>query len=251
MDGSYLFQPEVILASRQFVCVRLISYENKDEAPFLNWLTRTRSGQVENSSFGMLSPDGKNKLVFAMRGIEATYADSKAMAEGMNKLAAQYKSSGEPAALPLTADVRIGLDVASADQQPFVALVEPDEAKRKQLEADVAKLAWSAPYIGRFVYASTGAAKDLAAIDGVKSGSTVVVVQPDKFGLKGKVIAQAASVKDAPGAFDQAIKSFLCDTKSLATHVREGRQQGIFWETKTPVTDPMEAAARERSRPRQ
>jgi len=250
MDGSYLFQPEVIAASRQFVCARLISYEDKDEAVFLKWLTRTRSGQVENSSFGILSPDAKGKLVFAMRGIEGTYADSRAMADGMKKIAAQYKSAGEPETLPLAADIRIGLDVASADGQPFVALVATDSAERKELESGVAKLAWSKSYIGHFVYASTSDPKDLAPIEGVNPASTVIVVQPDRFGLKGKVLAQARTIKDVPATFDAALKSYVRDPKSTPSHVRDGRQQGVFWETKTPVTDPMEAAARERSRAR-
>ncbi|MEI6236045.1 MAG: hypothetical protein WCT04_23565, partial [Planctomycetota bacterium] len=68
MDGSYLFQPEVIAASRQFVCVRLVTYEDKDEALFLKSIGRTRSGELENSSFGMLAPDGKTKVLFGGRG---------------------------------------------------------------------------------------------------------------------------------------------------------------------------------------
>ena len=248
MDGSFLFQPEVIAASRQFVCARLVTYEDKEEALFLKWLARTRSGEVENSSFGILSPDGKSKLVFATRGIRDTYPDAKAMAGGMNSIIEKYTPKAELAALPLVADIRIGLDVASADTQPFVAILAKDESKRSELETEVAKLAWSPAYVGRFVYASTTEAKDLALIEGVEKGSSVFVIQPDRFGLKGKVLAQTGNINEIPAVLSAGMKALAREEKSLQTQVRDGRRLGIFWETKIPVTDPGEASARERSK---
>ena len=248
MDGSYLFQPEVIAASRNFVCARLISYEDKDEAEFLKAVSRTASGELENSSFGMVAPDGKTKLLFAGRVIRSTYADSIAMAEGMNKIMEKFTPKAEISALPLTATVRIGLDVAASDTQPFVLILAADQDKRAALEAELARLAWTPAFVGRFIYASTADAKSLAAIEGLKDGSSVFVIQPDKFGLKGKVLAQTGSIKDIPNTLTSGAKDFVREEKDLRTQITAGRRLGIFWDTKIPVTDPGEAAARDRTK---
>ena len=89
MDRSFLSQPEVIDASRQFVCVRLTTYEDEFEAKFLKSLVRTGSGQVENSSFAILDVDGKTRLVGGGRGMDQVYRDAKAMGDGMAKLMAK------------------------------------------------------------------------------------------------------------------------------------------------------------------
>jgi hypothetical protein len=250
MDRSFLFQPEVITASRQFVCIRLITYENESEMAFLKAVTRTRSGEVENSSFSIFAPNGKTKLTGAGRGIHGTYANPQAMAEGMSKLLKGYHPTGEPSTLPLTADVRLGLDVAASDLQPFVVVFVENEAQRKEIEASVAKFAWSKEFIGRFIFASTSNKKDLTTLEGIMTNSAVLVIKPDKFGLTGKVLAQTEghTAEDVLSALQAGGKAFVRDDKVFQSHVREGRSQGIFWETKTPVTDPGEAAARERSK---
>jgi hypothetical protein len=250
MDRSFLFQPEVIEASRQFVCIRLISYEDESEMAFLKKVTRTRSGEVENSSFSIFAPNGKTKLTGAGRGIHGTYANPQAMAEGMKKLMNNYHTTGELAALPLAADVRLGIDIAASDTQPLVVVFAEDAARRQELEAMVAQFAWSQELIGRFVFASTSNKKDLGIIQGMKDGSTVLVVQPDKFGLTGKVLAQTdgSSAEIVHAALQAGAKAFVRSQKTFQNHVREGRTQGIYWETKTPVTDPEEAAARARNR---
>ena len=43
MDRSYLSQPEVVAASRDFVCVRLMTYESRVEGDFLTAFNVTRS----------------------------------------------------------------------------------------------------------------------------------------------------------------------------------------------------------------
>ena len=79
-------------------------------------------------------------------------------------------------------------------------------------------------------------------------GAVLLVVQPDKYGLRGSVLAQTAD----PAAFADTLaagaKAFKREAKTFSNHVREGHKDGVYWETKLPVTDPMEAAARERGR---
>src|ERR1019366_3502566 len=68
MDRSFLSDPAVIAASRDFVCVRLMSYENKDEAAFLKSFGASKSGELENTVYCILASDGKRTLIKATRG---------------------------------------------------------------------------------------------------------------------------------------------------------------------------------------
>jgi len=246
MDRSFLSQPAVIEASRQFVCARLATYEDEAEGKFLKQLVPTRSGELENSIFAILSPDASDKLVRPSRGMRSEYRDAEAMAKGMAVLAAKYRSKAEPQSLPLISTVRLALDVASSDNRPLVVLLEKDSAKRKELEATVAKQAWSKEFLGRFAFAIE--ADELAGIKGAKAESTLLVVQPDKYGLKGTVIAQTGEPAKFAETLAAGAKAFVPEAKTFQNHVTAGHNDGIFWETKTPVTDPMEAKARERGK---
>lgn len=74
------------------------------------------------------------------------------------------------------------------------------------------------------------------------------MIQPDKFGLKGKVLAQTSDVKEISATLSAGAKAFVREPKSFQSHVREGHDKGIFWTTKIPVTDPGEIMARDRNR---
>src|SRR5215204_1471310 len=150
MDRSFLSRPEVIAASRAFVCVRLATYEDADEARFLKAFLRTRSGEVENSVFGLLAPDGTTKLTRAARGTGQVYTDAAAMAADMRRVAGHYSPTAAIDSLPLVAGPRLALDVAAADGRPLVVILGTDMAARQRLVESVAKLAWTDELIGRF-----------------------------------------------------------------------------------------------------
>ena len=61
MDRSYLSNKEVIEASRDFVCIRLATYENVAEAKILKSIFTGRSGELENTTFVLLAPDGNRR----------------------------------------------------------------------------------------------------------------------------------------------------------------------------------------------
>jgi hypothetical protein len=250
MDRSFLSQPEVIAASRAFVCVRLATYEDPFEAKLLQGIARTGSGELENTAFCLMSPDGKTKLIRGARGIERVYSTPKAMVDGMARIVAEYQPKSVPAALPLAANARLALDIAAADDQPLVVILGKDEASRARLKERVAALAWKDGFIGRFVYTSAWA-KELAGVEGMKIESGVIVIRPDKFGMKGNAIAQVeagATTNQIAETLRKAIAEFKPESKTFQSHVREGQRQGVFWETQIPVSDPMERAARERGR---
>jgi hypothetical protein len=77
MDKSFLSDPDVIAASRKFICIRLLSYENKEEAAFLKTFNVGRNGDVENTVFCILSPDAKQRLSRASRGTGQVYGNPK------------------------------------------------------------------------------------------------------------------------------------------------------------------------------
>src|SRR3954469_6843198 len=121
MDRSFLSRPEVIAASRKFICVRLISYEDADDMKFLKGVFTGRSGEAENTVFTVFSPDGKKALVRAGRSTRQGFRDSADLAAAMERVAKPFNNKEEgAAALPLAANVRLGVNVAACDNQPLV-----------------------------------------------------------------------------------------------------------------------------------
>ena len=254
MDRSFLSQPDVIAASRSFVCVRLATYEDEKEGAFLKAFHVTRSGELENTVFAILSPDGKRQLARASRGADHTFGDAARMAETMTRIAGAYAvkhAGGPPPELPKVANVRLAIDVAACDNQPLVLVFSPDAKVRQDLEERLAALAWSDQFLGRFVYASASAAGELADIEGAKAEAGILVIQSDKFGLKGQVLTRAAAAipqEELIACLQEGARLYHREEKTFTGHVREGHQKGVFWETVLPVTDPMEQPARERGR---
>lgn len=131
MDRSFLSLKQVIEAAKNFVCIRLISYENQAEAEFVSKLV---NGPVANTAFAILAPDGTRALAGRGpgRGPRDLFVDADAMAKGMDAVAAKYSAkdtSGTPQ-LPITHSPKIGLAVAAGDLQPLVVVVEEKFEKR-------------------------------------------------------------------------------------------------------------------------
>lgn len=246
MDGSFLSAAEVIDESRKFVCIRLATYENKEEAELLKTIFIGRSGELENTTFAILSPDGKRQLVrsgrspdFAFSGPEVFAIDS--MVRTMRRIADQYGSRGKDNELPVLSDVRLAVNVAACDNQPLVVLHSSKKEELESLKARMAKLAWSDEFIGQFLYVTCSDSEELAKIDGVKADSGFIVVEPGTFGTDGEVLAQLK-----PDADEQSLKEALSLSvvlhervdKDSSTHLRLGSRLGIRWQTLLPVTDP-------------
>ena len=86
MDRSFLSDKGIIRASRKFVCARLATYESKEEAEYLSRIFRGRSGQLENTVFCIMSPDGKDKLVRSGRSPGWSFpGEEEQAARGMGK----------------------------------------------------------------------------------------------------------------------------------------------------------------------
>lgn len=255
MDRSFLTQTEVIDAARRFVCVRLATYENAEEAKMLTSLFTGHSGQMENTLFTILAPDGKRVLVRAGRSTKHAFADAAEMAKTMTRVAAEFDAKAAAQAgtpdLPKTAGVRLALDIAACDLLPLVVLFAKDAPTLSGLEDRVRKAAWSDPFVGQFIYAVTADAAELKAIEGVPAEGGLLVIEPDEFGLQGRVIASAkasASDEEIARALQAGLSKHQPSSLAFGEHIREGRRRNLFWDTKIPVTDPEERQVRERGR---
>src|SRR5262245_44953069 len=103
MDRSFLSDPGVVAASRDFGCARLLTYESEAEADFLKDVFIGGSGDLENTTFAFLAPDGKTPLTRAGRAPNHIFRGDnavQAMAEKMKELSAKYPAKAEARELP-------------------------------------------------------------------------------------------------------------------------------------------------------
>jgi len=241
MDRSYLSDKAVVEASRDFVCVRLITFENSDEAKLMKRLMRGRD--LVNTAFTILDPTGQKPLIAPARSPRWAYDSGAEMARGMQRIHERFpgkkKVDAADLGMPLLEDVRIAMNVTECDAQQLVIVRGDDKHTRRMLD-DLQDLCWSDDVIGRFLYAKADAQTDWGAIDGSEQApaSGLLVVQTDTYGLTGRVVASTSAkvgkaqlkklLLEAAAAFEP--KSV--DTRKLR---REGRRKGLEWQTEVPV----------------
>lgn len=231
MDRSFLSDPAVVAASRDFVCVRLLTYENAAEGKLLESLFRTRSGVLENTVFAVLAPDGQTQLVRSGRSPREGLGPPPDAPGRLRELAKRFSpTSPVGGALPLHVDLRRGLNAAACDLQPLVVVVDVEDKT-------LPPLAWSPEFIGRFGWAKASRAEAAAALEGTLGTSGIAVAQPDAFGLKGRVLAWGEG-KELGAALAKGLKDFKAEAKDSRRHIDEGVRKGIVWTSEIPVTDP-------------
>lgn len=260
-----MFDATVVANSRDWICVRLATYESKLEGTFLESIYTGRSGLLENTTFALLAPDGKTRLGRAGRGPQHVTGTRRgppsrrsgppgATGEGVDKEAAgkmsalmaaqikRYEAKAKIRALPQNLDFRRALNVAACDNQPLVVAYAKSKSARAAMEKMLAELAWSDAYVGRLQYLIVSDAKDLASIKKVPSSEGIYFLQPDRFGLEGEVLASIGTKATAAATslmLNQALASFKTSTKNTREHKRAARREGVeTWETEIPVTDP-------------
>lgn len=241
MDRGLLSDRAVIAASRNFVCIRTATYEDKREAEFHREKLFGAGSDLRNFGFCLLSPDAKTSLKRSRRGPNYIYANAAAMAADLQKIAKRYpkKHLKKPGVvLPKMKNVRLALNVASCDGLPLVIAVGKTPDDIKSLSSTLSKVIWRENLAGKFIYATTSKAIDLEAIDDAKFATGILVIKPDKYGLKGKLlnkIGANASVKKVETTLLDTVKSFQRTAKTHGNHVRMGRRNGDTWETEVPV----------------
>ncbi|MFN8607838.1 MAG: hypothetical protein U0931_09915 [Vulcanimicrobiota bacterium] len=229
MDRSFLSRPEVVQASRKFVCIRLATYESFEEAQMLRGIFLGGSGQVENTTFAILSPDGRTPLVYSGRSPDFAFVDSQQMADTMGRISAHYrgKASGE---LPTVVNLRLAVNVAACDGLPVVELVSGDATQLRNWQSRLAAVAWEPALLGKAVYCLERRATPRPGL---------VVLAPGKFGLDSQPIGWLDP--DSPtlsSDLTRLLSSYHAADKNAHDHIFEGNRKGVYWKTQIPVTDP-------------
>lgn len=242
MDGSFLSNDNVISASRDFVCLRLATYEDAAEANYLRKIYSGRAGNLENTVFALLSHDGQRLLARAGRG--PSFRSAVHMAQKMNQIIrAEYPDARDHRwdneRLPEVRSLELAINVAACDGLPLIVSVGDDKSL-PQIRKQLLPHAWSEEFAGKFVFASANSSADLRPLGHKPNNfSGVYLVEPDPFGLSGRVMEKIADATTAvdPEGLTSMLNDFTPPKKDHRQHVVSGFQFGFKWETAIPITD--------------
>lgn len=255
MDGSFLSDELVVAASRNFVCIRLATYEDQQEAEFMSRVFTSRSGVLENTTFGILSPDGKKNLVTPGRGPMHAFRDASVMASRMNLIALQHSGARDARwsdqRLPVMKSVDVALNVAACDNLPVLVTFADNAQRLAEINNDLLKAAWSEGLAGQFVYATTANIAELKPIPGVKATEGILVVEPGAYGLSGEILRELpGNIEPDQAATEliQTVSAFSRVAPEYTSHIQLGIQLGFDWESAIPETDEQSIRAKKRAR---
>jgi len=243
MDRSFLSDRNVIEASRDFVCIRLATYEDSEEAKFLEELYgRT----LANTLVALLDSDGKTQL--SRPGRHAMFSSRTMKQLLTDKYQAAGKQRWRNKDLPEMKSVSLAINVASCDYIPVVLAVGKDAQDLEILRKQLLPVAWQEELGGQFVFASATEDMKLRNVQGLKSNAKrgIHVLAPEAYGLYGRVVASLEPGNMDLDVFRKAIMEYKPPAKNHRTHTSFGVQMGFRWDTETPVTDQQFVRATER-----
>ncbi|MDP6739968.1 MAG: hypothetical protein QF404_08140 [Planctomycetota bacterium] len=242
----------MVTASRALVCVRPATYESATEGKLLLSLFRGRLGNLENSVFALLGPDGKERLTQTGRSPFMVFKTPSQMAERLTELAEEVGTKQTRAFrsqhLPAYPTLRLALNVAACDDRPLIVRLSqstPSKTKKKVTDP-LTEIAWSDEWVGRVHYAHATAA-DVRALEGVKEDaafpdSGYISLSPAPMGQGAELLgtaAEPASKAQLESLLQEAVEGHkVSAVLSSRDHVRAGKRAGVSWETVIPVTDP-------------
>ena len=254
MDRSFLSDDQVVKASRDFVCIRLATYEDGDEAEFLR---KVYGRELANTVFTILSPDGEPVLRPA-RGPRFRHASD--LAKKMNSIFRQRavrQNGGEwvPSILPELKSLDLAINVAACDGLPIAVVIGTDQAEVESYRKKLNAIAWEEPLVGQLIYASVKADDDLRPLSGLPDNPRgVFIAEPDSYGLSAKVMYSIDSdsvsrIDSSPSKKELAalIADFKPPVKEHRSHTLQGVRFGFRWATEVPVTDQQSVKATKRA----
>ena len=242
-------------ANKGWICVRLATYESEQEATLLKSFFVGRGGELENTTTVLVAPDGKTPLSAAGRGpswlidgvprgpdVELPADAPFKLANVLQQQAKPFADSTAPTSLPVAADFRRALNIASCDRVPLVVLFSAgDEELAMIMQQRVAKLAWEERFIGQLQYVVVNDREELSEISDVPEKPSILIIEPGQFGIDGNTIEECnatATVRVIRSMFTRSLREIDIAVKDRNPHVFEGRRQGIKWESEIPVANP-------------
>lgn len=221
----------MIEATRDFVCIRIDSYESEEAQKIVRSYL---NGRFENTAFCLLSPDGKERLSASHRGPHQALGGD--LVGALQQIAKKYKTKGgsSAAAVPDFSNFRLGLNVAAADQRLLV-LVSGTGEELKAARKTLPTVSNDAEILGKFHYDfETDPSLWKEALSGQTAKRGIMIVAPDAFGQEGKVMLRLpmnSKTADLKKALLAANTTFAKETpkKVYSEHVRAGRREGIEW----------------------
>lgn len=236
---------EFIDASRSFVCVRIETYENKENEQIVRSIL---NGRYANTAFCIFDPQGKRRLSRSGRspnqvlGGRSGSGDNKAIINEMNRIASQYRStkgSGD-AVLQDFLSFRQALNVASADQRLLV-FVNAKKSDARKITPTLQELFADEEIIGRFHLDIVGKEDKNwhKSIEGARSKPAINIIRGGKFGLDGQLMIQLpvdSSLEELKTALLAENEKFgsMEQRKVYADHVMQGKRSGIKYESEIP-----------------
>lgn len=239
-------QKEFIDVSRKFVCVRLESYESKEHQDMVR---KFLDGRFENTAFCILAPDGETQLSGTGRGPEQALRrgrgrlDDENVVTKLETYASEYRTRGRPDEMVLQDfhSFRQALNVASADQRLLVYAVGPESAEEK-LSQQLRPVFASKEIIGLFHLDFADREKDSKWTSTIRKSSNrdgIYIIRADEFGQSGEVLERLDLATDPKTITGHLLAtnlafSLLEERKNYASHVSEGRREGIHFENGMP-----------------
>ena len=250
MDRSFLSNDQVIEASRDFVCIRLATYEDAEEAKFLEKIY-TRRGDLENTVFAMLTPNSRRHL--ARAGRSPAFRSPQQMAQRMKQIVADDYGNATAnrwsnKTLPEMKSIELAINVASCDNLPVILAIGKDDASLDDMRRQLVPIAWNEKSAGQFVFATATSDIDLRLIGGVneKHPEGIYILEPGRFGMMSTVLAKLHDVSPQSEQIARTLREFEPHAKQHRQHVQAGYQLGLRWETAIPVTDKQAVQAASR-----
>ena len=218
-------------------------------------LLGVREGTLPNTVFCLLAPDGKTPLTRPARGPSA-FRTPENLALQMNKMLQRFKttvSDSFVSPIPYVDRVDLALNVAASDNRPLIVAFGSDEKELAAINSKLQPLVWDQGLIGQFMYASTTDIAELNVLLGTDKTPGIFVVEPDEFGVSGKVTRHVdlnAQEEDILAALKSGLQAFTPFSKDHRRHIANGYTVGIEWETVVPESDPMSVQAKQRYKAR-
>ena len=240
-------EKKVIEVSRDFVCVRLESYESEEHQGMVRDLLR---GAFANTAFCVLAPDGKKRLSSSGRSPAALFGrrggpefGAEEVVEVLQEISSEYKAKGddEDAVIQDFHSFRQALNVAAGDQRLLVYTISK-ESERKKAEKVLQAVLNDAEIEGLFHHDFGDAAIDkdwMKSVSDERTGSGFVVIHADEFGMQGEVVARLSLETSSKALREKLVASNEAfaeseERKIYGEHVREGRRNGVFFEGGMP-----------------